>query len=198
MGHKMRIAANILILFSLLLTPCSYALADISNNTQTNLTSYNQLIRNADIIHFSESSHFIERTTGYESKWNGAIFTPVKGKKNIYSIKFILGGINKSNSKKQVIALISLNELEDLKNPLANIGLVKVNGKPAKYNLFLPGSSLNNLIGVTSKSIGEQEISLAKIKPKSPLLFIDAGVIQPGAPARIEYEYTSPKETLVN
>jgi hypothetical protein len=198
MEHKMQITTNLFVVFSLLFTPYSCAIANIPIDNQASLKNYSKLIVNADIIHLGEGRHFIERTSGYISKWNAEMLTPVKGKKNIYSIKFILGGINKSNIKKYVIALIPLSELEDLKNPATNIGLITINGKPAKYKLFLPGSSLANLIEAANKSIGEQEVSSARIKPKSPLLFIDAGVIQPGAPARIEYEVTSPKEILIN
>jgi hypothetical protein len=194
----MRITTNLLILLPLLFTPCSCALANIPIRDQASTRKYIKLMVSADIIHLNGGHRFISRTPGYASKWNEAMFTPIKGKKNIYVIKSALGGINKSNIKKYVIALIPLSELEDLKNPATNIGLVTINGKPAKYKLFLPGSSLANLIEAANKSIGEQEVSSARIKPKSPLLFIDAGVIQPGAPARIEYEVTSPKEILIN
>jgi hypothetical protein len=80
MEHKMRITTNLLILLPLLFTPCSCALANIPISDQAGTRKYIKLMVSADIIHLNGGHRFISRTPGYVSKWNEAMFTPIKGK----------------------------------------------------------------------------------------------------------------------
>jgi hypothetical protein len=183
----MKILANVLVLFLLLLTPSGCALADTSISKQSRIKSYDKIIMNADVIHF-DGSVIVEKSSGYQVKCNSTSLTSLQGGKNTYIDKSLVGGINKSDSAKHIITFIPLYKLRDINDPAKRIGLVSVNKKPAKYILFLPGKDFNRVIKIAKEKFKSSELFMTQLHPKTPVLFIDAGVVQPNDSVRIDYE----------
>jgi hypothetical protein len=189
--------ASLFILSLLICTACVDAFADVPIAKQAEIKNYSKLMTNADVVHL-DGAVTVDRTAGYQVKWNSATLTAVAGEKNIYIQKRLVGGINKSESKKHIVALIPLRELQETKNPATQIGLVTANGKPAPCLLFPPGNSFNTAIKIAKKAFDDNQLFTTQLDPRVPLLFIDAGIVQPNAAVRIEYEVKLAREIRIN
>jgi hypothetical protein len=187
MEYKMRITTNLLILSSLLFTPCSCALADVPIVRQLDEKNYAKVISESDCLHIRKGLTLI-RGNGYQTKWNYSIPTYIEGEKKPQVIKTVIIGSNKSLYKKRVITLIPFRSLGGIRNPESQIGMVTVNGKKRQYFLFSSGSNLNKVLTSAKKRFGNNEFFSTEIDPAAPMLFIDAGIVQPNTSIRIEYE----------
>jgi hypothetical protein len=190
------------IIFSVILALSSFgsyscSLASALLTKQSEMRTYNKIINSADIIHL-DGSVIVEKSFGYQVKWNAVGISPLQSEKNAYIQKSLVGGINKSKSNKHIVTLIPLHVLRDVKNPVEKIELVTVNKKPLKYILFSPGNNSNEAIKIAKKRFGNSKLFSTQLHPESPILFIDAGIIKPNDSVRIEYEIKTVGEIKVN
>jgi hypothetical protein len=187
---------SVMLLLSFNLYSCS-SVADALLSKQSETRIYNKVIASADVIHL-DGSVIIEKSLGYQVKWNASGLIPLKDKNNTYTQKSLVGGINKSSNNQRIVTLIPLHLLRDIKNPAEKIRLVMVNKKIVRHILLSPGNDSNEAIKEAKKRFGDNKLFSTQLHPESPILFIDAGIIKPNSSVRIEYEIKTIGEIIVN
>ena len=164
---------------------------------ERDIHDYLKLISEADVAHLG-GAIIAERQPSYEVRWNSSTLVPVEGKSNIYAERRLIGGTNRSKGRLNIIALIPMGELRDKQHPSEQIETVTVNGKPeAIYRLLLPGQEVDGAIEVARSRFSQNRHEFEQLDLRAPLLFINAGTIEPGSDVHIEYAL-KPRPMVLN
>jgi hypothetical protein len=187
---------NLLISTLLIFGSSSCTLADTSISKQPEIKSYDEIMADADVIHL-DGSVIIEKKSGYQVKSNSTSLTSLQEERNTYIEKSSIRGINKTGSSKYIITLIPLYKLRGVNDPAKKIRLVTVNKKAVKYTVFLPGKDSNRAIRIAKENFGDSTLFSTQLHPAAPILFIDAGNIQPNESIYIDYQVKTTGEIRV-
>lgn len=170
--------------------------AEVKPAQENEVREYKKIILSADVVHL-DGAVIVERVkNSYLVKWNSAQLVPAAGEK-MYGQKTLVGGTNSTTKPLKVVALIPFYEYRGTEKSDEEFVSVSVNGKPVSAVLFVPGKDVQDAIDAAVRAFPDPQLFKTQLDPRAPLLFIDAGMIDPGADLRIEYEL-KPRSMILN